>query len=216
MLEKKAEESFGFEIQVGAELNLARLPTLPTCTLLCIEGIFKLSLSWGLFLAVLLSLPRLCLLGTVREPPWAAAIGARPLSWGLLPHLTQQHLNTAIAAPWLLLGGSQGSGCPRAPHQTPHSRPTGCTTKTGTAWRCSPSCAACTTGARPRPRGSRLVSTSWGSWGDPSSGDSTPEDPLFTPCALGDTITGVNGLNVEGIRHREIVEIIKSSGNVLR
>ncbi|XP_053860662.1 protein TAMALIN isoform X3 [Vidua macroura] len=32
----------------------------------------------------------------------------------------------------------------------------------------------------------------------------------------GDTITGVNGLNVEGIRHREIVEIIKSSGNVLR
>ncbi|XP_066472691.1 protein TAMALIN [Tiliqua scincoides] len=33
---------------------------------------------------------------------------------------------------------------------------------------------------------------------------------------LGDTITGVNGLNVEGIRHREIVEIIKASGNVLR
>ncbi|XP_062453294.1 protein TAMALIN [Rhea pennata] len=32
----------------------------------------------------------------------------------------------------------------------------------------------------------------------------------------GDTITGVNGLNVEGIRHREIVEIIKSSGDVLR
>ncbi|XP_038020161.1 protein TAMALIN isoform X3 [Motacilla alba alba] len=32
----------------------------------------------------------------------------------------------------------------------------------------------------------------------------------------GDTITAVNGLNVEGIRHREIVEIIKSSGNVLR
>ncbi|NXY26430.1 GRASP protein, partial [Atrichornis clamosus] len=32
----------------------------------------------------------------------------------------------------------------------------------------------------------------------------------------GDTIMGVNGLNVEGIRHREIVEIIKSSGNVLR
>uniref|UniRef100_A0ACB8EL84 Uncharacterized protein n=1 Tax=Sphaerodactylus townsendi TaxID=933632 RepID=A0ACB8EL84_9SAUR len=32
----------------------------------------------------------------------------------------------------------------------------------------------------------------------------------------GDTITGVNGLNVEGIRHREIVEIIKASGNVLR
>ncbi|NWU86858.1 GRASP protein, partial [Onychorhynchus coronatus] len=32
----------------------------------------------------------------------------------------------------------------------------------------------------------------------------------------GDTITGVNGLNVEGVRHREIVEIIKSSGNVLR
>ncbi|XP_051497491.1 protein TAMALIN isoform X2 [Apus apus] len=32
----------------------------------------------------------------------------------------------------------------------------------------------------------------------------------------GDTITGVNGLNVEGIRHREIVEIIKSSGNLLR
>ena len=34
--------------------------------------------------------------------------------------------------------------------------------------------------------------------------------------APGDTITGVNGLNVEGVRHREIVEIIKSSGNVLR
>ncbi|NXV51673.1 GRASP protein, partial [Uria aalge] len=32
----------------------------------------------------------------------------------------------------------------------------------------------------------------------------------------GDTITGVNGLNVEGVRHREIVEIIKSSGNVLQ
>ncbi|NWJ03572.1 GRASP protein, partial [Crypturellus undulatus] len=32
----------------------------------------------------------------------------------------------------------------------------------------------------------------------------------------GDTITGVNGLNVEGVRHREIVEIIKSSGDVLR
>uniref|UniRef100_A0A8D0HFV5 Trafficking regulator and scaffold protein tamalin n=1 Tax=Sphenodon punctatus TaxID=8508 RepID=A0A8D0HFV5_SPHPU len=31
----------------------------------------------------------------------------------------------------------------------------------------------------------------------------------------GDTITGVNGLSVEGIRHREIVEIIKASGNVL-
>ncbi|NXX99107.1 GRASP protein, partial [Centropus bengalensis] len=32
----------------------------------------------------------------------------------------------------------------------------------------------------------------------------------------GDTITGVNGLNVEGVRHREIVEIIRGSGNVLR
>ncbi|KAK4807404.1 hypothetical protein QYF61_027447 [Mycteria americana] len=32
----------------------------------------------------------------------------------------------------------------------------------------------------------------------------------------GDAITGVNGLNVEGVRHREIVEIIKSSGNMLR
>ncbi|XP_067385926.1 protein TAMALIN [Emydura macquarii macquarii] len=32
----------------------------------------------------------------------------------------------------------------------------------------------------------------------------------------GDTITGVNGLNVEGIQHREIVEIVKASGNVLR
>ncbi|NWW19878.1 GRASP protein, partial [Falcunculus frontatus] len=37
-----------------------------------------------------------------------------------------------------------------------------------------------------------------------------------SPRAPGDTITAVNGLNVEGIRHREIVEIIKSSGNVLR
>ncbi|XP_038608667.1 protein TAMALIN [Tachyglossus aculeatus] len=32
----------------------------------------------------------------------------------------------------------------------------------------------------------------------------------------GDTIASVNGLNVSGIRHREIVEIIKASGNVLR
>ncbi|CAM5116445.1 unnamed protein product [Natator depressus] len=32
----------------------------------------------------------------------------------------------------------------------------------------------------------------------------------------GDTVTTVNGLNVEGVRHREIVEIIKASGNVLR
>ncbi|XP_025898595.1 general receptor for phosphoinositides 1-associated scaffold protein [Nothoprocta perdicaria] len=32
----------------------------------------------------------------------------------------------------------------------------------------------------------------------------------------GDTITGINGLNVEGVRHREIVEIIKSSGDVLK
>ncbi|KAM9760926.1 protein TAMALIN isoform 2-T2 [Dama dama] len=32
----------------------------------------------------------------------------------------------------------------------------------------------------------------------------------------GDTIASVNGLNVEGIRHREIVNIIKASGNVLR
>ncbi|XP_069735691.1 protein TAMALIN isoform X2 [Phaenicophaeus curvirostris] len=32
----------------------------------------------------------------------------------------------------------------------------------------------------------------------------------------GDAITGVNGLNVEGVRHREIVEIIKNSGNALR
>lgn len=32
----------------------------------------------------------------------------------------------------------------------------------------------------------------------------------------GDTIASVNGLNVEGLRHREIVDIIKASGNVLR
>ncbi|XP_010211427.1 PREDICTED: general receptor for phosphoinositides 1-associated scaffold protein [Tinamus guttatus] len=32
----------------------------------------------------------------------------------------------------------------------------------------------------------------------------------------GDTITGVNGFNVEGVRHREIVEIIRNSGDVLR
>lgn len=35
-------------------------------------------------------------------------------------------------------------------------------------------------------------------------------------CLAGDTIASVNGLNVEGIRHREIVDIIKASGNVLR
>lgn len=56
-LEKKADETFGFEIQVGAaprraELCRATLPTLPARTLLCIEGIFKLSLSQGLFLAL--------------------------------------------------------------------------------------------------------------------------------------------------------------------
>lgn len=32
----------------------------------------------------------------------------------------------------------------------------------------------------------------------------------------GDTIASVNNLNVEGLRHREIVDIIKASGNVLR
>uniref|UniRef100_A0A8C5XEY1 Trafficking regulator and scaffold protein tamalin n=1 Tax=Microcebus murinus TaxID=30608 RepID=A0A8C5XEY1_MICMU len=36
------------------------------------------------------------------------------------------------------------------------------------------------------------------------------------PSRRGDTIASVNGLNVEGIRHREIVDIIKASGNVLR
>ncbi|NWX57023.1 GRASP protein, partial [Promerops cafer] len=51
--------------------------------------------------------------------------------------------------------------------------------------------------------------------GGPRQGEAAPLNPC-SPCALGDTITGVNGLNVEGIRHREIVEIIKSSGNVLR
>ena len=35
-------------------------------------------------------------------------------------------------------------------------------------------------------------------------------------CLAGDTIASVNGLNVEGIRHREIVDIIKAFGNVLR
>lgn len=40
---------------------------------------------------------------------------------------------------------------------------------------------------------------------------------MLTPlCLAGDTIASVNGLNVEGIRHREIVDIIKASGNVLR
>eukprot|EP00076_Gallus_gallus_P031014 XP_015155756.2 general receptor for phosphoinositides 1-associated scaffold protein isoform X4 [Gallus gallus] len=32
----------------------------------------------------------------------------------------------------------------------------------------------------------------------------------------GDTITGVNGQNVEGTRHRDIVDIIRSAGDVLR
>ncbi|XP_029450382.1 general receptor for phosphoinositides 1-associated scaffold protein isoform X2 [Rhinatrema bivittatum] len=32
----------------------------------------------------------------------------------------------------------------------------------------------------------------------------------------GYTITGVNGICVEGVRHREIVEIIKASGNIIR
>lgn len=42
-------------------------------------------------------------------------------------------------------------------------------------------------------------------------------EPMLTPVFLaGDTIASVNGLNVEGIRHREIVDIIKASGNVLR
>ncbi|NWH40558.1 GRASP protein, partial [Chloropsis hardwickii] len=51
--------------------------------------------------------------------------------------------------------------------------------------------------------------------GGPWQWGAAPLKPC-SPCAPGDTITGVNGLNVEGIRHREIVEIIKSSGNVLR
>ncbi|KAF5928503.1 hypothetical protein HPG69_015109 [Diceros bicornis minor] len=43
------------------------------------------------------------------------------------------------------------------------------------------------------------------------------EIQMLTPlCLAGDTIASVNGLNVEGIRHREIVDIIKASGNVLR
>lgn len=42
----------------------------------------------------------------------------------------------------------------------------------------------------------------------------THADPPL--CLAGDTIASVNGLNVEGIRHREIVDIIKASGNVLR
>ncbi|XP_053564005.1 protein TAMALIN [Bombina bombina] len=33
---------------------------------------------------------------------------------------------------------------------------------------------------------------------------------------VGDIIAGVNGLNVEGIRHRDIVELIKLSGNSIR
>ncbi|XP_018425881.1 PREDICTED: general receptor for phosphoinositides 1-associated scaffold protein isoform X2 [Nanorana parkeri] len=33
---------------------------------------------------------------------------------------------------------------------------------------------------------------------------------------VGDIIAGVNGLNVEGIRHKEIVELIKVSGNKIR
>ncbi|NXD31337.1 GRASP protein, partial [Spelaeornis formosus] len=54
--------------------------------------------------------------------------------------------------------------------------------------------------------------------GEPGGTPAVGAAPLkpCSPCAAGDTITGVNGLNVEGIRHREIVEIIKSSGNVLR
>lgn len=44
-----------------------------------------------------------------------------------------------------------------------------------------------------------------------------PVEQMLTPlCLAGDTIASVNGLNVEGIRHREIVDIIKASGNVLR
>lgn len=39
-LEKKAEETFGFEIQVGAAPCRAALPTLPARTLLCMEGYF--------------------------------------------------------------------------------------------------------------------------------------------------------------------------------
>ncbi|NXK69919.1 GRASP protein, partial [Sylvietta virens] len=55
--------------------------------------------------------------------------------------------------------------------------------------------------------------------GEPGGGHLERGAAPLNPCsprALGDTITAVNGLNVEGIRHREIVEIIKSSGNVLR
>ncbi|NXW09998.1 GRASP protein, partial [Fregetta grallaria] len=54
-----------------------------------------------------------------------------------------------------------------------------------------------------------------GAGGAPAVGTSIPE-PVPPTTTIGDTITGVNGLNVEGVRHHEIVEIIKSSGNMLR
>lgn len=46
-----------------------------------------------------------------------------------------------------------------------------------------------------------------GLWGSP-----IPDPPLN----IGDTITGVNGQNVEGTRHRDIVDIIRSAGDMLR
>lgn len=53
-LEKKAEETFGFEIQVGA-VPCCAVPRSPPCQpapCFAWRGIFKLSLSHGLFLAV--------------------------------------------------------------------------------------------------------------------------------------------------------------------
>uniref|UniRef100_A0A803VUH4 Trafficking regulator and scaffold protein tamalin n=1 Tax=Ficedula albicollis TaxID=59894 RepID=A0A803VUH4_FICAL len=111
---------------------------------------------------------------------------ARPLSGGCCPHLTQQHSNTAIVASWLLLGGPWG--CPRAPHQTPPFQ---------------------TYGLHHQDRNSVEMFTFVCRVHDGSPAEAAG-------LKAGDTITGVNGLNVEGIRHREIVEIIKSSGNVLR
>lgn len=51
-------------------------------------------------------------------------------------------------------------------------------------------------------------------WNSSIMPQGTDADPPL--CLAGDTIASVNGLNVEGIRHREIVDIIKASGNVLR
>ncbi|CAG03954.1 unnamed protein product [Tetraodon nigroviridis] len=78
------------------------------------------------------------------------------------------------------------------------SRPTACTIRTKTRWRCAPSCARCTTTARLSRRGLKLVSSPPGT------------------ATKWDTIASINENLVDGFRHREIVQLIRACGNTVR